>query len=173
MTADFTENWLNVGCRVMHCSSLVHDRITSASLVWFWANTDAFRLHLDADSVLILSACPTSRDETCHPMVSIKIIYIQTSPLKSSLPVLFPLYRWDRGDGRISFNFCWNTWKNSDWLHKKLDQVPRLHVNVFLSRPDSAQGPLHHVTFLHRKKDVGIFYLSRDSSLWKPHLFSL
>lgn len=95
-----------------------------------------------------------------------------TQPTVSSA-ASFPPNRWSRKNGRASFNFCWNTRKNSRCLYKKLDQVPRLHVNIFLSTPDSAQGPLHHVTFLHRVKDVGIFYPSRDSSPLKSHLFSL
>lgn len=154
------------------CTALPWSMIGSwnASLVWFW---DTFRLNVDADSVLVLLAHPTSLDRTRHPVVGIEITNISRSPWTDSPAALFPPNRWSRKDRRASFNFCWNTWKNSHCLHKKLDQVPRLHVNIFLSTPDSAQGLLHHVTFLCRIKDVGTFYPSRDSSPLKSHLFSL
>lgn len=164
---------LNVGHRVLHWSSLVCGRIMSASFIWLWAHTFTCRLNADADSVLTLLSCLASIDESSQAMVSIKIRYISNQLTNIFTTSIISSAQWDRVDGRTSFNSCWNTWKNSCWLHRKLDQVPRLHVNIFLSGPGSAQGPLHHVTFLHRKKDGGIFYPSRDRSLWKTHLFSL
>lgn len=137
---------------------------------WFW---DTFRRNVDAGSVLALLAYSTSLDRSCHPVVRIEITNISPSPRTVSPGALFPPNRWSRKDRRASFSFCWNTCKNSHCLHKKLDQVPRLHINIFLSSPGSAQGPLHHVTFLCRVKDVGIFYPSRDSSPLKSHVFSL
>lgn len=52
----------------------------SARSVLFCPNTDIFRLNAYAEPVLTLLSCPTSTDETCQPMVSIKIINILKQP---------------------------------------------------------------------------------------------
>lgn len=154
----------------MHCSSLVHDRLLKCQfgMILGYLQTEC-GCRFSSSSVSTpnffrqnLSSCGRDWDNKhfTQPMNSFTSSIISTKEVKQ---------KGQKGLLQLLLKYM----KNSHCLHKKLDQVPRLHINIFLSTPDSAQGLLHHVTFLCRIKDVGTFYPSRDSSPLKSHLFSL